>query len=209
MRINRHGFLVTSALVAISVLSWPLFAAAGAKDEREDATVRWDVVHFTSFAPPTFEKGGVASAHANDGSTIMLTGSGTFEVGEPEEVTGGGMWATFGPSGSMTGKGTYKVRRLIRFDLAPGTIVGTPVVDHIGDKATAHSGLAVLAISYSDGSHGVLIVSCDLPVGTPPSIFEGVTASKGFVDYWNRVAAVANVDGNRTAFHIGTREDEN
>jgi len=98
MRINRHGFLVTSALVAISVLSWPLFAAAGAKDEREDATVRWDVVHFTSFAPPTFEKGGVASAHANDGSTIMLTGSGTFEVGEPEEVTGGGSWGTSGPS---------------------------------------------------------------------------------------------------------------
>src|SRR2546428_5606556 len=107
MRINRHGFRATSALVAIAVLSWPLFAAAGAKDEREEARVRWDIVHFTSFAPPTFEKGGFASAHANDGSTIMLTGSGTFEVGEPEEVTGGGKWATFSPSGSMTDSGTY------------------------------------------------------------------------------------------------------
>ncbi len=208
MRISRHGFLATSALVAIAGLSWPLFAAAGAKDDREEAKVRWDLVHFTSFAPPTFEKGGFASAHANDGSTITLTGSGTFEVGEPEEVTGGGMWATFSPSGSVTGSGTYRVRRLIRFDLAPGTIVGTPVIDNIGDKAAAHSGLVALAISYSDGGRGVLFVSCDLPVGTPPSVFEGITASKGFVDYWNRVAPVANVDGNRTAFHIRTEHDD-
>src|SRR6266852_781474 len=139
MRINRHGFLVTSALVAISVLSWPLFAAAGANDEREEARVRWDIVHFTSFAPPTFEKGGIASAHANDGSTIMLTGSGTFEVGESEEVTGGGMWATFSPNGSPTGSGMYRVRRLIRFDLAPGNLAPGSI-DHIGDAAAAHSG---------------------------------------------------------------------
>jgi hypothetical protein len=201
MGINRRGFLATSALVAIStVLSCPVFAAA-ANDEREEARFRWDFVHFTSFAPPTFQAGGFASAHANDGSTIMLTGSGTFEVGESDEVTGGGQWATFSPSGAMTGSGTYRVRRLIRFELAPGTIVGTPIVDNIGDKAVAHSGLVALAIRYSDGSHGVLFVSCDLPVGTPPSVFEGITASKGFVDYWNRVAPVANVDGNRTVFH--------
>ena len=105
MRINRHGNLATSALVASAVLSWPLLAAVGANDEREEARVRWDIVHFTSFAPPTFEKGGIASARANDGSTLMLTGSGTFEVGESEEVTGGGMWATFSPTGSPTGSG--------------------------------------------------------------------------------------------------------
>ena len=208
MRIHRHGFLATSALVVLAVLSWPLFAAAGANDDREETRVRWDIVRFTSFAPPTFQAGGVASARANDGSTIMLTGSGTFEVGESDEVTGGGQWATFNPSGTMTGSGRYRVRRLIRFDLAPGTIVGTPIIDNIGDKAAAHSGLVALTIQYSDGSRGVLFVSCDLPVGTPPQIFEGVTASKGFVDYWNRVAPVANVDGNRTAFHFLTERED-
>ena len=37
--------------------------------------------------------------------------------------------------------------------------------------------------------------------GTPNTVFEGITASKSFVDYWNRVAPVPNVDGNRTVFH--------
>jgi hypothetical protein len=208
MRIKRHRFLATSAVVAFAaVLSWSLFASASANDEREEGQVRWDIVHITSFAPPTFEQGGFASAHANDGSTIMLTGSGVFQVGESDEVTGGGQWATFSPTGTMTGSGTYRVRRLIRFELAPGTIVGTPVIDNIGDKAAAHSGLVALAITYSDGSHGVLFVSCDLPVGTPPSVFEGITASKGFVDYWNRVPPADGVDGNRTAFHALKEEN--
>src|SRR5881397_912418 len=104
MSINRRGFVAASALVVIAVLSWPFHAVVGADDEREEARFQWDIVHF-SFAPPTAEKGGTASAHANDGSTIMLTGSGKFEVGEPEEVTGGGRLATFNPSGTMTGNG--------------------------------------------------------------------------------------------------------
>jgi hypothetical protein len=129
-------------------------------------------------------------------------------VGENHEVTGGGRWMTFSSSSAETGRGTYRVTGLVRFDLAPGTIVGTPIVDNIGDKAAGHSGLVVLTIRYSDGSHGVLIVSCDLPVGTPPAIFEGVTASKGYVDYWNRQAPVDGVDGNRTAFHVISHDED-
>ena|SRR5437867_2943987 len=205
MKTHRRSVLAMISLGAMAVLSWPLFAVA---NKREETTVRWDIVKFTSFTPPTFQAGGQASALANDGSGIALTGSGRFEVGEDDEVKGGGGWVTFSPSGQETGRGTYRVTRLIRFELAPGTIVGTPVVDNIGDKAAAVSGLATLAIRYSDGSSGVLFISCDLPVGTPPAIFEGITASKGFVEYWNRVAPVANVDGNRTAIHIiPERED--
>jgi len=33
-------------------------------------------------------------------------------------------------------------------------------------------------------------------------VFEGVTASKGFVSYWNRQAPVDGVDANRTLFHV-------
>lgn len=195
---NRRWFLAIAVLL-------PLLTVSAAKDD--DVTVRWDIVHFTTFSPPTFTAGGLASAVANDGSSITLSGSGTFRPGEGDEVTGGGTWVTKTSGGATTGSGIYRVTELIKFDVAPGTIVGTPVVDLIGPAANAHSGLVLLRIRYSDGSRGVLAVSCDLPVGTPPAIFEGVTASKGFVDYWMRVPPTDGVDGNRTVFHITVRED--
>jgi hypothetical protein len=75
------------------------------------------------------------------------------------------------------------------------------VIDNIAPIANARAGLAVLRVEYSDGEDGVLTVSCALP-GSPASIFEGITASKSFVDYWNRLAPVPMVDGNRTNFHV-------
>jgi hypothetical protein len=108
------------------------------------------------------------SALADDNSKITLSGTGTFVTGESDEVTGGGNWTTF----------TYQVTGLVKFDQAPGAVA----------DPTIHAGLAFLRIKYSDGSRGILVVSCHLP-GTPPSLFEGITASKGFVDYWNRITA--------------------
>ena len=98
------------------------------------------------------------------------------------------------------------VTRLVRFDVAPGTL--TPA-DAIGNKADARAGLAVLSVRYSDGSRGVLVVSCHLagPPGSPESIFEGITASKSFVDYFNRVPPSAGVNANRTAFHVLRGDD--
>ena len=63
------------------------------------------------------------------------------------------------------------------------------------------AGLAVLRIQYSDGERGILVVSCHL-AGTPDSVFEGITASKGFVDYFNSQAPIPGVDANRTLFHV-------
>jgi hypothetical protein len=94
----------------------------------------------------------------------------------------------------------YQVTGLVRWEEAPGSIPAG-VTDLIGPAADAHSGLVFLRIEYSDGDHGVLVVSCHLAVGTPNMVFEGITASKSFVDYWDRVAPVPNVDGNRTVFH--------
>jgi len=169
------------------------------------AHIRWDIVHFTSFSPPTFEAGGFASAHANDTTTITLTGSGTFVApagggGTSSAATGGGMWETFDASGVSTGTGMYQVTGLVRWEEAPGSS-GSGTIDNIAPIANARAGLAVLRIEYSDGEHGVLTVSCAL-AGTPDSVFEGITASKGFVDYWNRVAPLPNIDGNRTNFHV-------
>jgi hypothetical protein len=46
------------------------------------------------------------------------------------------------------------------------------------------AGLAVLRVEYDDGSAGILTISCRIS-HAQPGRFEGVTASKGFVDYWN------------------------
>jgi len=67
---------------------------------------------------------------------------------------------------------------------------------------TTVGGLAILRVEFSDGSHGVLTVSCHAPNGGDPAVFEGITVSKSFVDYWNRQAPVGGVEGNRTVFHV-------
>ncbi|PYO91112.1 MAG: hypothetical protein DMD66_00660 [Gemmatimonadetes bacterium] len=163
--------------------------------------MRWDIVSI-NFATGTASAGGIASARANDNSKITLTGSGMFRSnpGNPQDVTGGGTWRTFDASGGSTGTGSYTVTGLVSFTVAPGTF---PLPhDNIGNSADAGSGLLVVRIAYSDGSDGSLVVSCHF-VGTPDAVFEGVTASKGFVDYWNREAPPAPPgDANRTAFHV-------
>jgi hypothetical protein len=172
-----------------------------------NARMSWDVVGL-NFATLTLSPGGHASAFATgSGGTahagkITVTGHGTFRSnpGRPQSVTGGGTWQTFDAANVSTGSGTYKVTGFVDFDLAPGSVPAN-FTDNSGNKADAHSGLAVFKIAYSDGSDGTLTVSCDLPAGSPPTLFEGITATKGYVDYWERDPAVANVDANRTIFH--------
>ena len=163
--------------------------------------MRWDIVTI-NFAAGTISEGGIASARANDNSKITLTGSGTFELkpGNPH-VTGGGTWVTFTPRGVETARGAYWVTDVVRFEAAPGTLPG--LRDLIGDRNEASAGLAVLTIQFSDDSYGTLVVSCHL-TNTPDSVFEGITVSKGFVDYWNREAPPDDPpgDANRTLFHI-------
>jgi hypothetical protein len=163
--------------------------------------MRWDIIS-VDFATGTLSAGGIASARANDNSKITLTGSGTFRSnsGNPQDVTGGGTWETFSSGGASTGSGTYAVTGLVSYVLAPGT---PPLPnDNIGNGADSRAGLVVIRIAYSDGSEGTLVVSCHL-VGTSDAVFEGVTASKSYVDYWNREAPPAPPgNANRTVFHV-------
>jgi hypothetical protein len=160
-----------------------------------NALMRWDIIDI-DFATGTASAGGVASAFANDNSKITLTGTGTFRSnpGHPQDVTGGGTWET------STGSGTYEVTGFVSYVLSPGTF---PLAhDNIGNPADVRAGLAVLKISYNDGSDGVLVFSCNLP-GASDAVFEGVTASKGFVDYWNREAPPTPPgNADRTVFHV-------
>jgi hypothetical protein len=166
--------------------------------------VRWDIVRL-SLPGATVNPEGQASAKDNLGNTLTLTGSGTFVApagggGTSSAVTGGGAWMLTTTAG--TSNGAYRVTGLVRWEEAPGTFPGT--ADNIDNPANFRAGLAVLRIEYSDGSHGILVVSCH-GAGTPDTVFEGITASKDYVDYWNRVApsgTPATTNANRTAFHL-------
>jgi hypothetical protein len=217
MRIQRRGFAVMTTLFLPLLLAGVAYG-----NDRDDASYRWDLINRTvSNGVGTVSAGGHASALANDGSMITVTGSGTFTIGDDDDVTGGGTWETMSApaadgSTTVTGMGNYRVVALVRFTVAPG-IQTTGTIDTIGDGTLTdnRAGLAFLRIRYDDGSRGILAVSCDLPGngpnhigGAPESIFEGITASKGYTDYWNRVAPVATVNANRTLFHILKRERE-
>ena len=189
LRRSRYPLVLVVGLLSL--------AASG---EARAQTAQWDIISISSFSPLTVNPGGVASALAEDGSRISVTGSGTFVVEKPTMVTGGGIWLTRDPLGSVTGFGTYQVTEVLTFTEAPGTLpAGT--IDNTGTFANLRSGLALLRITYSDGSKGVLTVNCSPPVGGPATIPEGISATKGFVDYFYVVPPIAGVDGNRTVFH--------
>jgi hypothetical protein len=190
--------LASGSLIVALALLFSSSVAFGQADH-----VRWDIISLQPGTPPTITEGGNATALAEDGSEITLTGNGTFVApggggGGSSAATGGGDWETRDNSGNVTGSGTYEVTGLVLWKLAPGSNV---VVDLIGDPAGRSAGLAVLTIEYDDGDRGILVVSCHL-VGTPDSVFEGVNASKSFVHYYDNIAPVAGTDANRTVFHV-------
>ena len=197
---SRRWFLGFSlVLVAFTATGRVAFGAA--------SHVRWDIISLSG-PGATVNAGGQASAKDDllpVPDTITLTGSGTFVApagggGTSSAVTGGGSWMITTASGSSSG--SYDVTGLVRWEEAPGTFPAT--TDNIGNPADFRPGLAVLRIEYNDGSHGILVVSCH-GAGTPNTVFEGITASKDFVDFWNRVppsGTPTTPNANRTAFHL-------
>ena len=189
---RRHVLKGAGAIAVLGALSSPIVAAA---DDGVEATrFRWDILTPAAAITP----GGQLSAKASDGSVITMTGSGMFRPGHPDDVTGGGTWTTAGGAvGSHSG--TYRVMSLVMFTRAPGALP-PDTIDLIGRVVDARAGFAVFRIRYSNGSSGVLCFSCMLP-GSPDSVLEGITASMGFVDFWNSVAAP------QTIFHVASRRD--
>jgi hypothetical protein len=193
MRIERKTFL------AISIVLISVCLSGSAWTDQGETTIRWDLI--SADAQGNLKAGGQDSAADSLNSILTLTGSGTFEPGEAEEVTGGGTW-TLG-----TSSGKYQVTSLVRFTLAPCTVPtcvsGFGGTDLVGNEKDARAGLVVLRLKYSDGDSGVLMVSCNLN-GTPLSVFEGIIASKGSVTFWNQAPNAAN---NATIFHMLHREE--
>ncbi len=222
-RLIRSRRVVASVLALTALLTtgivWGTQSLAGPApvEAAGAAHVRWDIISVPNFAPLTVEPGGIAYALAGTTHKIKFTGSGTFVApaggsGSSSATKGGGTWETFDAAGSSTGSGTYKVTGLVRWELAnlqAATFGGLPVVDHIGDTNERANGYALLQIKYSDGTRGTLLVGCHGP-GAPDGIFEGVTATKGYVTYWipETPPPPTGEDKNRTIFHLSVGGDD-
>ena len=184
-------------------------------DKHHGIVYRWDLIHLTTQGTNTvLDAGGFDWDKAADGSQITLTGAGTWLTlsghEKSEAVTGGGTWVTFDTTGTnSTGSGTYAVTRLVQYDEVPGSTPAVGAVDKIGSAEDSRGGLVILRVVYSDGEEGVLTISCHGggPVPVPDSVFEGITVTKGFVDYADRGKPAPGVDANRTAFHVVAEGD--
>jgi hypothetical protein len=165
MKIQKSWVLLALVAVALAAISFPLHRARADGDAR----FQFNITPAASGAP-------AAHSLAEDKSVIFIRGTGTFQPDDPEEVTGGGTWETQDSSGKVTGSGSWQPTRLVKWNLGPGA-VSNPAVK---------GGLAFFQIKYSDGARGMLAVSCFLP-GAPPSVSEGIIASKDFILYGGHV----------------------
>lgn len=165
MKIEKSWVLLALAVV-LAAISFPIYRTRADGDSQ----FGFRITPAASGAP-------AAHSLAEDGSQISFRGTGTFQPDDPEEVTGGGTWETKDSSGDVTGSGSWQPTRLVKWDLRPEIFVLNP---------TVKGGLAFFQITYSDGARGILAVSCFLP-GAPPSVSEGIIASKDSILYGGHV----------------------
>lgn len=207
---RRQIIKAAAATAAIGALAAP--GAALADEEEPERRVRWDLINV---ATGCVAPGGVASARSNDGSRITVSGTGTFpDVRNKcrKDVTGGGSWTVVATDPRcFPGSGTFTVTELLSWTTAGGT---PPLpCDTIGERKDNTSGLARLRVRYSNGKSGSLTISCHF-VGTPDCVFEGITATMDYEDFWNREAPVGMPgspnfkEGNRTTFHFVHNQEE-
>lgn len=209
--IDRRTLLKTAGTAAAlsAVLGPAACATTGSSAPTGSAPqVRWDFAKILAVTPITFGPGGSAVATAEDGSSMTLTGSGTFRPppSSPDDVTGGGTWHLIDAQGGPAGSGTYTVKTLIYWSPGSGTFP-TTLVDKIGEIAKTRTGFAVLRVSYSNGRQGILGVSSHLPMRTPDAVFNGMVASMDLVLFWNHQKITASLtdphkDENRSVFHV-------
>ncbi len=165
MKIQKSWGLLVLAVV-LAAISFPIYRAHADGDSR----FQFNITPAASGAP-------AAHSLAEDGSKISFRGTGTFQPDDPEEVTGGGTWETQDSSGKVTGSGSWQPTRLVKWNLRPEIFAPNPAVK---------GGLAFFQIKYDDGARGILAVSCFLP-GAPPSVSEGIIASKDSILYGGHV----------------------
>jgi hypothetical protein len=179
----------------------PVAAVSRGRDAR-----RWDIISVQQIPGGMIvSAGGAAGATAEDGTRLVVTGTGTFTAAAPRAVTGGGTYRITDPRGGLLFGGAYRATELLFWEEAPGVWPAT-VQYRIGTYTNEdqRAGLAVLRVAYADGNPGVLVLSCRAPALTPPPVFEGVLGAHSHTCFWNHGVAQADpfVDENRTAFFV-------
>lgn len=149
MEVRRFSRALITAAASALLASTLVAAGAGAGDteHRQQAQYRWDIVSLDAVAK-TISAGGKAMATAQDGSSISLTGQGTFQAdrtSRKRQVTGGGTWSTTSETGAVTGAGTYQVTSFVQFAVAPGA-AAAGLTDLIAAPSTARAGLLNVTI---------------------------------------------------------------
>ncbi|MFN2490946.1 MAG: hypothetical protein ABR529_14685 [Actinomycetota bacterium] len=186
---------VAAALIAL------LLAAAGANADGRLHEFRWDIVDLSFGATAG---GQSVSTDPATGDTVTLSGSGQFET-EEREADGGGTFVHRSASGEVLGEGIYRVTALRSWKPLSGSLVGTGLVDGIGDLREARSGIAKLGLTaYVDGAvvaHGVITIYCALP-GAPAGSIEGVALHVRTADGATADFTEVEPDNGPTVFHV-------
>jgi hypothetical protein len=105
------------------------------------------------------------------GSTLTLTGSGTFDTATGA-VTGGGSFTEFSPNGAFIDRGTWASSALVTFNPYGGPSPGI------------QGGLLGLVVKASNGFTAIFQVSCrvNAPAGAPdegttiPGLYDGAVS---------------------------------
>jgi len=186
-----------------------LFALCSASLARGQDKLRWDMISVqfrAPSAPNVLSAGGADSAVNNDAAgmpklRITITGSGTFSPWDPTDVTGGGDYTIRNLKGDVVDSGSYTVTALVSWTLDSPQLPANVNNVTNGSAEDFRNGLAIFRIAYTDGSKGILVVSCAGP-GATENPYEGISVIKGLVHFQVPDVPVANVDANRTVFVV-------
>lgn len=141
-------------LVAL-VLVCALGSATGAAADSGSTTYQYLIGTGGTTSPPF----GPDVAMASNGSTVTITGSGTFSV-PAGPVSGSGPFVEKNSAGQITASGTWTATRLLSFvSYGNGTPQGLP--------PNTFGGEALIQVQLSTGPTAVLDVTCLL--GNPPA----------------------------------------
>lgn len=202
-RIFAASTLLIGVLVGLtsstSTGSTDIAQMSTANSRHEGPTIRWDVVDIDPQTLIILAGGKAASQDPSSHDTLTLTSTGQAEPRE-SAANGGGTFVHRNPDGSIVARGIYVVRRFVSWTPLPGSLIGTPLIDGIGEKDEARSGILTVRIAlYVGGNvvrHARLTVHCALP-GAPDTALEGVT-----VKVHNGPSFTAITDNGPTLFHV-------
>src|SRR5438552_15578719 len=170
-----------------AAILWCLFALGGGSIARGQEKIRWDMISVQFRAPsaPNIVSAGGADSAVNNDATgmpklrITITGSGTFSPWDPTDVTGGGDYTIRNLKGDVVDSGSYTVTALVSWVLDSLSPSPPVVVNNVTNTSAEDflNGLAIFRIAYTDGSKGILVVSCAGP-GASEKPYAGISDNK-------------------------------